>query len=55
MKLEVLNNNGEVVENTEFKECINVEKLKFANSAGYKFKLNGKITPLKRIKEFMES
>lgn len=55
MKLEVLNNNGKVVEYTEFKECINVEKFKCANSAGYKFKLNGKMIPYKKIKEFMES
>ena len=55
MKLEVLNNAGRVVEHTEFKECINIEKLKNANSAGYKFKLDGKTTPYKKIKEFLES
>ena len=55
MKLQVLNNTGEVVESTEFKECINIEKLKHANSAGYKFKLNGKTITYKRIKEFMEN
>ena len=55
MKFEVLNNNGKVVESTEFKECINVEKLKFANSVGYKFKLNGKTITYKKIKEFLGS
>lgn len=55
MKFEVLNNTGKVVECTEFKECINIEKLKSANSAGYKFKLNGKTITYKKIKEFLES
>lgn len=55
MKFEVVNDKGVAVMQTEMKSCIpDEEQLSYMSKAGYKFKLEGKIVTLKKIKEYQK-
>lgn len=50
MKFEVINRDGAVVFNTEYKECIpSLQELKDMESGGYKFRIDGKMVKASNI------
>ncbi len=50
MKFEVINRDGVVVFNTEYKECIpSLQELKDMESSGYKFRVDGKTVKAGKI------
>ncbi len=55
MKFEVINDRGVTVMQTTMKSCIpDEEQLTYMSKAGYKFKLEGKVVTLKKLKEFQK-
>lgn len=56
MKFEVINRDGVVVFNTEYKECIpSLQELKDMESGGYKFRIDGKTMKVSKIDVLQES
>lgn len=56
MKFEVINRDGVVVFNTEYKECIpSLQELKDMESGGYKFRVDGKTVKASKIDNLPES
>lgn len=52
MKFEVININGQVVMNTEYKACVPItEEIKTMSGAGYRFKVDGKFVALNKVNE----
>lgn len=55
MLFQVINNEGVPVMRTEQKICIPDDNLLLSMfKAGYKFKVDGRLTPIKRIKEIRD-
>lgn len=55
MKFEIINSKGKTVMHTECAECIpEKEVLTLMSKAEYKFKLDGKITPIKKLNEIIK-
>lgn len=55
MLFQVINNEGAPVMRTEQKSCIpDDNQLLSMSKAGYKFKVDGKLTPIKRIREIRD-
>lgn len=56
LKFEVINRDGIVVFNTEYKECIpSLQELKDMESGGYKFMVDGKTVKASKIDNLPES
>ena len=55
MKFEVINARGVTVMQTTMKSCIpDEEQLTYMSKVGYKFRLEGKVVTLKKLKEFQK-
>lgn len=55
MKFEVINRDGVVVFNTEYKDCIpSLQELKDMESCGYKFRIDGKMVKAGKIDNLPE-
>ncbi len=54
MKFEIFNDNGVILFNTEYIECIpHYKELSSMSKMRYKFKINGKIVSIKKINEIL--
>lgn len=55
MNFEVLNDKNQVIMHTDFINCVpEVQILTLISKSGYKFRLDGKIVTLKKLKDYLK-